>query len=219
MQHVAFNVASYDDLLGMRDRIRDRGLNVFGPVDHGFCKSIYFAGLEGMMLEIATSEVALDERAWIDPEVVELVGIDSEMLERLKSPAAFESQGGAIVNPPVDWSRPQIPYMSKEAVEELMSKPDALPLVCFRIVDDAGFTAYDVSDKMKERGWIVPAYTLAADADHVSVLRVVVREGMSSDMADILVTDFRRCVEELGATPAELPGRRGHQPHHRGKIC
>ncbi|HEY5699675.1 MAG TPA: glutamate decarboxylase [Acidimicrobiales bacterium] len=102
---------------------------------------------------------------------------------------------------------------------ELMSKPDALPLVCFRIVDDAGFTAYDVSDKMKERGWIVPAYTLAADADHVSVLRVVVREGMSSDMADILVTDFRRCVEELGATPAELPGRRGHQPHHRGKIC
>ena len=125
MQHVAFNVKSYDDLLGMRDRIRDRGLNVFGPVDHGFCKSIYFAGLEGMMLEIATSEVALDERAWIDPEVVELVGIDAEMLERLKSPASFESQGGAIVNPPVDWSRPQIPYMSKEEVEELMSKPDA----------------------------------------------------------------------------------------------
>ena len=78
-----------------------------------------------MILEIATSEVALDERAWIDPEVVELVGIDTEMLERLKSPASFESQGGAIVNPPVDWSRPQIPYMSKEEVEELMSKPDA----------------------------------------------------------------------------------------------
>jgi catechol 2,3-dioxygenase-like lactoylglutathione lyase family enzyme len=125
MQHVAFNVDTYDDLLAMRDRIRDRGYNVFGPVDHGFCNSIYFAGLEGMMLEVATSEVALDERAWIDPEVVELVGIDDDMLERLKHPAPFTSQGGTIPNPPVDWSRPQIPYMTKEQVEELMARPDA----------------------------------------------------------------------------------------------
>jgi catechol 2,3-dioxygenase-like lactoylglutathione lyase family enzyme len=125
MQHVAFSVPSYDDLLGMRDRIRSRGMNVFGPVDHGFCRSIYFAGLEGMMLEVATSEVPLDERAWIDPEVVELVGIDADMLERLKRPAPFDSQGGTIVNPVVDWSRPQIPYMTKEQVEELMARPDA----------------------------------------------------------------------------------------------
>ncbi len=125
MQHVAFNVDTMDDLLAMRDRIRDRGYNVYGPVDHGFCNSIYFGGLEGMVLEIATSEVALDERAWIDPEVVELVGIDADMLERMKHPAPFTSQGGAIVNPPVDWSKPQIPYMTKEQVEELMAKPDA----------------------------------------------------------------------------------------------
>jgi glutamate decarboxylase len=102
---------------------------------------------------------------------------------------------------------------------ELMSKPNALPLVCARVADDAGFTAYDVSAKMKERGWIVPAYTLAADADHVSVFRVVIREGLSFDMADILVGDFRRVVEELGGMPAELRSSRGHQPHHRGKIC
>ena len=88
---------------------------------------------------------------------------------------------------------------------ERMSKGDALPLVCARIADDAGFTAYDLSAKMKERGWIVPAYTLAADADHVSVIRVVVREGMSADMADILVADFRRAGEELGVTLLTCP--------------
>ena len=77
-------------------------------------------------------------------------------------------------------------------------------------MDDAGFTAYDVSDKMKERGWIVPAYTLGGRRRPcVSVLRVVVREGMSSDMADILVTDFRRCVEELGGDPRRAPGPTG----------
>jgi glutamate decarboxylase len=98
----------------------------------------------------------------------------------------------------------------------LMSEPGALPLVCARIADDAPFTAYDVSDKMKERGWIVPAYTLAPDADQVSVLRVVVREGLSRDMADLLVDDFHRSVEALGGHP---PAKKKHRPHHRGKIC
>ena len=102
---------------------------------------------------------------------------------------------------------------------ELMSKPDALPLVCAKVADDAGFTAYDLSAKMKERGWIVPAYTLAPDADHVSVLRVVVREGLSSEMADILVADFHRAGEALGGPLPELPTRGTHQPHKRGKIC
>jgi hypothetical protein len=43
-----------------------------------------------------------------------------------------------------------------------------------------------------------------------------VREGLSKDMADILVADFRRAAEELGAT---LPPKVGHKPHHRGKVC
>ena len=119
------------------------------------------------------------------------------------------SEAAAYLSDLVDAS----PYL------ERMSKHDALPLVCARIADGVGFTAYDLSAKMKERGWIVPAYTLAKDADHVSVIRVVVREGMSADMADLLVADFRRAAEELGVTPIDLPGRRGHQPHHRGKIC
>ena len=102
---------------------------------------------------------------------------------------------------------------------ERMSKDDALPLVCARVTDDAGFTAYDLSAKMKERGWIVPAYTLAADADHVSVIRVVVREGMSVDMAELLIADFRRAAEELGATLPPVPAPGTHRPHHRGKIC
>ena len=44
MQHVAFNVDSLENLLAMRDRIRNRGINVFGPLNHGLCHSIYFAG-------------------------------------------------------------------------------------------------------------------------------------------------------------------------------
>jgi hypothetical protein len=72
-----------------------------GPIDHGFCKSIYFAGPEGMMLEFSTSEgKAIDAEAWIDPEVVKLAGISSDELKRYKNPPGFESQGGKV--PQVD---------------------------------------------------------------------------------------------------------------------
>lgn len=100
-----------------------------------------------------------------------------------------------------------------------MSKPNALPLVRAKVADGVGFTAYDVSAKMKARGWIVPAYTLAKNADHQAVIRVVVREGMSRDMAELLVADFHRVAETLGALPPEVRSAIPHQPHKRGKVC
>ena len=102
MQHVAFNVDTLDDLLALRDRIRDRGINVFGPLDHGMCHSIYFAGPEQLSLEIATSAVPIDDRAWIDPEVVALCGIDDDELAAMRAPADYEDEGGAVPNPPID---------------------------------------------------------------------------------------------------------------------
>ncbi len=124
MQHVAFNVDTLDDLLALRDRIRANGINVFGPLDHGMCHSIYFAGPEHLALEIATSAVPIDERAWIDPECVALVGIDAAELEAMKHPAPFTDQGGAIPNPPVDMDRPQL-NMPDKVLRAIMAMPDA----------------------------------------------------------------------------------------------
>ena len=124
MQHVAFNVDSLDDLLALRDRIRDRGINVFGPLDHGMCHSIYFAGPEGLSLEIATSAVPIDDRAWIDPEVVALCGIDDDELAAMRTPADYEDEGGQVPNPPIDWSKPHQVMGSRESYVKLMSMPD-----------------------------------------------------------------------------------------------
>jgi catechol 2,3-dioxygenase-like lactoylglutathione lyase family enzyme len=123
MQHVAFNVDTEAELLALRDRIRDRGINVMGPLDHGMCKSIYFAGPEGLNLEIATSEVGIDERAWIDPEVCELTGIDADDLARYTRPAAYVDQGGAVAQPPIDPTQPHMQY-PPEVYEALMGMPD-----------------------------------------------------------------------------------------------
>jgi glutamate decarboxylase len=89
----------------------------------------------------------------------------------------------------------------------LLSKPGQLPVVTFRLNDSSRFTVFDLSNKLRERGWIVPAYTMAPDAQDISVLRVVVREGFSRDMADMLLDDIFRAIDkfEQTAPPAKKP--------------
>lgn len=87
----------------------------------------------------------------------------------------------------------------------LLSKRGQLPVVTFRLNDDSRYTVYDISDKLRERGWIVPAYTMAPDAQNISVLRVVVREGFSRDMADMLMEDAQRAIEYLEKNAPATP--------------
>jgi catechol 2,3-dioxygenase-like lactoylglutathione lyase family enzyme len=109
MQHIAFNVETEAELLTMRDRIRSRGVDVFGHIDHGFCKSIYFAGPENLTLEVSTSEgAAIDADAWIDPEVVALAGISAEELRRFKAPAGFTRPAQPVAQPAFEPSRPHM---------------------------------------------------------------------------------------------------------------
>ena len=124
MQHVAFNVDTLDDLLAMRDRIRSRGITVFGPLDHGMCHSIYFAGPEDLTLEVATSAKPIDGRAWIDPEVVVLAGISADELERYRNPEAFESTGTPVAQPAFDPDLPWQRGIPQEIYETIIGMPD-----------------------------------------------------------------------------------------------
>ena len=86
---------------------------------------------------------------------------------------------------------------------DLLSRGEDLPVVRFALRGERPYTVFDISDALRERGWIVPAYTLAPNAEHISVMRVVVREGVSQDMADLLVEDMKRAVAKLEAgTPS-----------------
>ena len=69
---------------------------------------------------------------------------------------------------------------------------DQLPVFAFRLKDDVtNFTVFDVSRRMRERGWQVPAYTMPPNREDLAVLRVVVRNGMSSDLAALFLADLR----------------------------
>ncbi|MGI9611666.1 MAG: VOC family protein [Acidimicrobiales bacterium] len=121
MQHVAFHVDSLDDVYAMRDRIRSRGIQVMGPIDHGFVQSIYFAGPEGLSLEVSTG-TDIDERAWIDPEVTGLCGITDAELEQMKEPADYERPEEAVAQP--SFADAPFHMYPPEQWEQTMAVPD-----------------------------------------------------------------------------------------------
>jgi len=98
MQHVALHVDTFDEVLAMRDRLRSRGVQVLGPIDHGFIQSIYFDGPEGLNLEVCCGS-NIDARAWIDPEVTGLCGITEGELEAMKNPAPFARPAEPVPQP------------------------------------------------------------------------------------------------------------------------
>lgn len=124
MQHLALKVKSGAELLAMRDRLRSKGVPVLGPVDHGFCKSIYFAGPEGLSLELACSDAAIDPGSWIDPDVVARAGISAEELERYKRPPHHEDQGGAVAQPDASAPGPHMTNYPKGVYEKLIALSD-----------------------------------------------------------------------------------------------
>lgn len=62
---------------------------------------------------------------------------------------------------------------------------------------DAKWTLYDLQDRLMMSGWMVPAYSMPKDIEDMVVMRIVVRQGMSRDMADMLIQDIRNAVAEL----------------------
>jgi catechol 2,3-dioxygenase-like lactoylglutathione lyase family enzyme len=123
MQHLAFKVDSRDDLLAMRDRIRTKGVNVFGPIDHGMCQSIYFAGPEQLALEVAWSDAAIEPAKWIDPAVLTKIGVSAEEAGRYTAPDAYGGEGGGVPQPPYDPEQPH-PVMPEAMYKAILAAPD-----------------------------------------------------------------------------------------------
>jgi glutamate decarboxylase len=88
---------------------------------------------------------------------------------------------------------------------ELLSDGSAIPVFAFSVKEGTPFSVYDLSDKLREKGWQVPAYTMPEGAEDVQVLRVVVREGFSRDLATMLLADLQAAVEHFAKNPRVSP--------------
>lgn len=99
----------------------------------------------------------------------------------------------------------------------LLSNDESLPVVCFRLLDESRYTVFDLSQKLRESGWIVPAYTMAPNADKIAVLRVVVREGFSRDLSEMLLDDLASAVTAFEAGHAIPKADTPDEP--KTKVC
>lgn len=71
----------------------------------------------------------------------------------------------------------------------------------------AHWTLYDLQDRLKQNGWMVPAYSMPKNIEDMVVMRIVVRQGFSRDMADMLLNDIRDAITELEKLQYPTPSR------------
>ena len=112
-------------------------------------------------------------------------------------------------------------YLSASIAElgpyRLLSKGDELPVFAFALNPDvSNYTVFDVSDRLRQNGWLVPAYTFPENRQDLSVLRMVIRAGMTHEMADHLLDDLRSQTDFLQSLTAPLPsaGQQGAFAHN-----
>ena len=109
-------------------------------------------------------------------------------------------------------------YLSGEIARmgpfELLSDGSEIPVFAFRLRGELPYNVFGLSDRLRERGWQVPAYTMPADATDIAVLRVVVREGFSRDLAGMLLEDLEKAVNHLAQNPHLKPAEPKPQFSH-----
>jgi glutamate decarboxylase len=103
-------------------------------------------------------------------------------------------------------------YMSGEIAKigpfELITDGSDLPVFAVRLREDVhDYSVFDISERLRQRGWLVPAYTFPENLTDVAVLRFVIRNGFSQDLATLLIDDIRTQVKALHAQPGT-----GHVP-------
>ena len=103
---------------------------------------------------------------------------------------------------------------------DVISDGSKLPVVAFKLSGSSadggggrGYTEFDVSAQLRSYGWQVPAYTMPPGAENVSVLRVVVREGFSADLARSLWEDLHAVLNHLDAIRPEGHYTQEHFAH------
>ncbi len=93
-----------------------------------------------------------------------------------------------------------------------------VPGACWVIKDgvDPGFTLFDLTDRLRVRGWQVASYTLPSNCEDMVVQRVLIRHGFSRDMADLLLDDLKRAIDYFQKHPVSVPlsKEEGSSFHH-----
>jgi glutamate decarboxylase len=82
--------------------------------------------------------------------------------------------------------------------------------------ETSNISVFDVSAGLRERGWQVPAYTFPPDREDLEVLRFVVRNGFSKELADLLIQDLGHLLQRLRRQTQSMRGSEEASFDHTG---
>lgn len=78
------------------------------------------------------------------------------------------------------------------------------------------YSVFDLSTKVRERGWVISAYTMPPNAEEIAIMRIVVKENFSHDMAEILAKDILKACDilEKKVPGPKKPPLKDQEQHH-----
>ena len=109
-------------------------------------------------------------------------------------------------------------YLSGEIAKmgpfELISDGSDIPVFCWKLKEETNYSLYDMAQDLRDRGWLVPAYSMPKNREDLVVQRVVVKEGFSHDMANLLLNSIRRHLKDYASQSERKPKKTGKHFHH-----
>ena len=94
--------------------------------------------------------------------------------------------------------------LKKYDIFDIISEGNDIPVVSWKVKDNVKFNLFLLSERLGYTGWQVPAYTLPENLTDVVVMRIVIREGFSYEMADLLLKDIEKSIEYCKANEEAL---------------
>ena len=113
-------------------------------------------------------------------------------------------------------------FLSKEIAQTslftILSKGLDLPLLSFTFIKPMNFTLFELSDRLRMKGYQVPAYTMPQNLKDLTIMRMVIREGFTMQMAENLMIAFKDALEYFSNQPDRKPqDKKGSSFDHSGK--
>jgi len=98
---------------------------------------------------------------------------------------------------------------------QIIGRGDSIPVIALRLRKDVrNYDVFAISDRLRRRGWQVPAYTLPPDCEDIAILRLVIREGFSRDLAELFLKDLEEAIRDLSQGATQSPTHQQPIFHH-----
>ena len=110
--------------------------------------------------------------------------------------------------------------LEKTGIFVSMIKELKMPLIAFKVKEEhvKKYDVFDISEKLRHSGWLVPAYTLPEDCKDIAILRIVCKEGLSYDLATLLMNDINKIIADIDKTE-KITSKEANKEASKFKLC